>query len=78
MTKTSNLDSFEMDMFRKGYKLISESELIEESDFSNQHKVFPNIKSLCNDVRFAGFHEEVLIRIKYKDNKYFAAIYVKD
>jgi len=78
MSNPPNLDEFEMDLFRRGYKLIGESELNEETDPRNPHRIFPNPKSLCNDIRFAGFHEEILIRIKHRDNKYFAAIYTKD
>ena len=78
MSNPPNLDNFEMDLFRKGYELIAETELEEETDPLNHHRIFPNIESLCDDIRFAGFHEEILIRIKNRDNKYFAAVYIKD
>lgn len=79
MAKTPpNLDDFEMDLFNRGYKLVAEQELPEENDPANYKRIYANIKSLHNTFRFLGFQEEIIVRIKFRDNKHFATTYVLD
>ena len=72
-----NLDDFEMDLFKRGYKPVTETELQDVPEHFNPRRIFIDIKPIYNDVRFLGFQEEILIRIKLRDNKYFATTYIK-
>ena len=77
-TKPPNLDDFEMDLFKKGYKLISEQELPQENEPMNHKRIYTNAKPLYNTFRFLGFQEEIIVRVKFRDNKHFSKRYILD
>lgn len=73
----SNLNYFGWDLLKRGHRFVTEIELNKENDYTNPHKVFVNAKPLYNLFRNFGFHQEIIIRTRFKDNKPFAEFYIK-
>ena len=69
------LDDFELMIFRLGYLPSAETQLKEETEYNNPHKIFPNLRPLKNIIRDFGFQEDSIIRIRYFNNKYYGIFY---
>ncbi len=78
MVNPPNFDSLEKFLDENGYKLVREIELKEETDLRDSHKVFINPKSMYNLFRDVGFHNEIITRTIFRDNKHFLKMHVRD
>lgn len=79
------LDDLEKSLLEDGYEFVTEKVITEQTEPTNPQKVYLDVKQLSYDLkqldrsmRYLGFAQDVVIRIKFVDNKYVAKIFAKD
>jgi len=70
------MQNLEEDLLTKGYKLVSDKEVPEDTDIA-QRRFFPNTKKLKNLLEKIGFQEEYIILYRFEGDKFKEKIFVK-